>query len=264
MGGILERKFYGKTDIHGKNILEPGSWRLLYSLPWLISKFLFQCLLLPVFILMAYCPGASSGCSKKLFIDPRRLPVVTFYSCMVSYIVFLGLLTARIVEESPLQIFSWFDGVVLLYLPAMVVEEIYQITKNKEKRRYLTIANGCDWAMILCFSIFYVIRVIGKATDNLTLYRVSEHFFAVAVALSFLRLLYFMQVNRKLGPILFSFTAILAEIVSFVSILGIMLIAFGIAVTVVYHAGVYTVEFQNGSIALPYLVRGLVGCRSSM
>ena len=170
--------------------------------------------------------------------------------------VFLGLLIVHIVEDSPEHIFAWFDWILLLYVVAMVVEEIYQIIKHG--RRYVTITNGCDVAMIVCFCTFFLIRLFGNATDNLTMHRVSKHVFAVAVALSFLRLLYYMQVNHKLGPILFSFKAVWAEVASFVSILGIVLVAFGTALTVVYNAGVYTAEFQNGTISLPPLVSGSV------
>ena len=130
---------------------------------------------------------------------------------------------------------------------------------KKYKHRYVTITNGCDCAMILCFGTYLILRVIGNATDNLQAYRFSEGIFAVAVALSFLRLLYYMQVNHNLGPILFSFKAIWAEVVSFMAILGVVLLAFGAAVTVVYNGGVYTDQFQNGGIYLPPEVRGLVG-----
>ena len=190
-------------------------------------------------------------------IDPRRLPIVTFYSSMATYMAFLGLLIAHVVEDSPHHL-SWFDWIVLLYVIAMAAEEIYQI-KN-QRSRYVSFTNGCDVVMILFFIVFFILRLVGNATDSLSMCRASEHMFAVAAALSFLRLLYYMQVNHKLGPILFSFTAIWAEVVSFMAILGVVLFAFGIAVTVVYNAGVYTVEFQNGSISVPHLVRESVSC----
>ena len=186
-------------------------------------------------------------------IDPRRLPIVTFYSCMATYMAFLGFVIAHVVEDSPYH-FAWFDWILLLYVIAMVAEELYQI-KN-QRSRYVSFTNGCDVVMILCFGVFFMFRLIGNAIDSLSMYRASEHVFAVAAALSFLRLLYYLQVDHKLGPILLSFTAIWAEVVSFMTILGVVLFAFGSAVTVVYNASVYTAEIQNGSISVPELVRG--------
>ena len=246
----MERTFFGHIDISttGKR------WRMYCSLPWLIFVFLLRCLLFPISILIkALC--AHCKCDKLLY-DPRRLPIVTFYSSMVSYMVFLGLVIAHVTEDSPHRFFSLVDWILLLYVVAMVAEEVYQI-KN-QRRRYVTVTNGCDVLMILCFFMFFVFRVIGFATDSLRLYRVSEYVFAVAAALSFLRLLHYIQVIRKLGPILFSFKAIYKEVVSFMTILVIMLFAFAIAVTVVYNGGVYTQEFQNGNISLPHLVSGFV------
>jgi ankyrin repeat protein len=263
VGKILERQFYGQLDMYnaeekgGKNTLHPDSWRTLYLLPWHMFIFLLQCNLLPFYILiMACCRKTDCGTIlKMLYVDPRKLPIVTFYSSMVSYMVFLGLLIVHIVKDSPDKSFQWFDWVLLLYVAAMVVEEIYQIVIHKS--RYLSITNGCDVTMIACFCTFFLIRLFGNTTGSYTSLRISEHVFAVAVALSFLRLLYYMQVNHKLGPILFSFKAIWSEVVSFVSILGIVLVAFGTAMTAVYNAGVYTADFRNGTITLPPLVSGL-------
>lgn len=178
---------------------------------------------------------------------------MTFCSSMVSYIGFLALLIARIVwtEDSPQKNISWFEWVLLLYVLAMLAEEFYQALKHKI--RYLTITNGCDCFMILCFATYLILRAVASSTDDLKVLRVSEAIFAVAVALSFLRLLYYMQVNYKLGPILFSFKAIWAEVVSFMAILGVVLVAFGTAVAVVYNGGVYADDFQY----VPPEVRGL-------
>ena len=241
-----------------KNTLGPQSWRTLYLLPWQVFLFMLRCLLLPFCVLIMACcrDTARDKIIRMLYIDPRKLPIVTFFSCMVSYMVFLGLLIVHIVDESPRHVFRWFDWILLLYVVAMAVEEIYQIINDKW--RYASITNACDIAMIVCFSTFFLVRLLEQASDDLTMRRVSEYVFAVAVGLSFLRLLYYMQVNHKLGPILISFKAIWAEVASFVLILGIVLVAFGTALAVVYNAGVYTADFQNGTISLPPLVSGSV------
>ena len=225
--------------------------RMYYRLPWLVSKFLLGSLLLPIYMLItALYPRINYGET----LDPRRLPIVTFYSSMVSYMAFLGLLFAHAVEHSPHQTLSWPDCILLVYIVAMGAEELYQM--KHQGLGYVTVTNICDLLMVMFFIAFFIFRVIGDAIDSLVMYRVAEYVFAVLAAMSFLRLLYYIQVIRKLGPILFSFKAITTEVVSFMTILLVMFYAFGIAVTVVYKAGIYTQEFQNGNISLPHLVRG--------
>jgi hypothetical protein len=247
VGIVLERAFFGDIDISTTE----KRWRQYYWLPLHIFRRFLWCLLFPVFMLITACFPRY----KKKSVDPRRLPVVTYYCNMVSYMAFLGLLIAHVIEDSPHPFFSWSDWILLLYVVAMVAEEIYQM--KRQGRLYVTAANGFDVLMIIFLFMFFVFRIVGHAKDDLEMYRASEHMFAVAAALSFLRLLFYVQVIRKLGPILISFKKIYKEVVSFTIILFIVLFAFAIALTVVYNSGVYTQEFQNGNISLPYFVSGI-------
>ena len=92
---------------------------------------------------------------------------------------------------------------------------------------------------------------MGSPTKNLLLMRISEHVFAVAAGVSFLRVLHYSQVSHKLGPIQISFIEITTEVVSFVVILGVVLVAFALALSGSYTAGIHTVDFKKGNISIP-------------
>ena len=181
---------------------------------------------------------------------------MTFYSSLVGYLSFLGFLIAHIVLEEKETAFTWIDGVILCYTVAMVTEEMYQIATRKGK--YLqTITNYIDDITLMCFIGHFVLKFVGMANDNLLVVRASEHVFAVAAALSCVRVLYYLQVGRKLGPIQIAFGEIAIEVMSFMTILGIVLVAFAVAISGAYGAGMHTPEFKNGNVSLPHLVRGL-------
>ena len=131
----------------------------------------------------------------------------------------------------------------------MIAEEIYQI--SNEETSYLNITNVIDISIILLFCCFFILRIVGSPADNLLMMRISEHVFAVAAGVSFLRVLHYSQVSRKLGPIQISFIEISGEVVSFVVILGVILAAFAIALSGSYTAGAHTVDFKEGNVSVP-------------
>ena len=222
----------------------------------LILLVILQSLLLPLYLAIfplfccfrcCRCP-----CSKDKFvgfflIDPQQLPIVTFGASLVGYVFFLAFLTARIAtgSSSNEDIFSWLDWVILVYILAMVAEELYQIiTRGRE---YLGVTNVLDDVVTILFCMFYVVRGIGFVIDSLPVLRASEHIFAISAALAFMRVLYYMQVHRRLGPIQISFREITTEVVSFLVILGVFLLSFGIALSGVYNARIYTELYRNES-----------------
>ena len=244
---------------------QPGklSWGTWYHFPVLLLLFLFQSLLLPLYLLKFFlCCRDESGESychrknmlQKLIVDPAKYPIVTFYSNMIGYLTFLGFVILRIVHNTTETSLTWIEWIILSYIVAMLAEEIYQILT--EKAMYLNITNILDWVIIISFGCFFAIRIIGSTTNNLLMLRVSEHVFAVAAGISFLRVLTYTQVSHKLGPIQIAFIEIAAEVLSFIIILGVVLVAFGVAISSVYNAGVHTEEFKNESIAFPQLVSG--------
>lgn len=173
---------------------------------------------------------------------------------MFGYMVFLGFLIAHFVVDKAERNFTWVDWVILLYVIAMLLEEAYQISFHR--RRYLTMSNMLCDVMLSCCVAYVVIRGYGSVSDSLLALRVSEHVFALAAALAFLRLMYYLQFTPKLGPIKTALEEIITVVLSFMIILGVILVAFGVALAGVYNAGMYTAEFKNGSISLPHLVGG--------
>ncbi|XP_062518071.1 short transient receptor potential channel 4-like [Corticium candelabrum] len=174
---------------------------------------------------------------------------------MIGYLIFLAFVIMRIAYYIAEPNLTWIDWVILLYVAAMIAEEIYQI--SNEQTSYFNITNVLDISIILLFSCFFVLRIVGSPAKNLLMMRISEHVFAVAAGISFLRVLHYSQVSRKLGPIQISFIEITTEVVSFVVILGVILVAFALALSGSYTAGVHTADFEKGNISVPHNFNGL-------
>lgn len=224
----------------------------------LIFILLLQSLLIPIYLLsfpLCCCYHCCCWqCDKDYFIsilplNPKKLPIVTFGGSLIGYVIFLGFLMARIILGDDEGEFSWLDWVILLYIVAMAAEELYQIITRG--MAYCNVTNVLDVGLIILFIAFYAFRAIGSASDNLLALRVSEHVFAVAAALAFVRVLYYLQIHHRLGPIQISFGEITTEVVSFLVILSVFLLSFGIAISGVYNAGIYTDLYMSQSVALP-------------
>lgn len=257
--------FYGQVDAStGRREEErqrkPWKWLDSLYLPVFVVGFWLQSLLLPIYLMILCLSSCRQCCTTdnlfQNFIDPRKLPFVTFYSVMVGYVAFLVSLIAHFMVDSIERSFTWIDWIVLLYVTAMSVEEIYLIAKGK--LRFRTVTTVTTDIVIVLFCCYFILRGAGWLFGNLEALRVSEHVFAVATAFSFLRLLYFFQFMPRLGPIKATFENITAVVLSYMVILGVALFSFAVAIYGVYNAGIYTTEFRNGSISVPQLVRGLV------
>lgn len=229
----------------------------------LILLFLLQSLFFPVYLLSFPLCCCYHRCGRNwgkdefvglLPINPQQLPIVTFSGSLIGYVIFLVFLTARIALGDNEGQFTWLDWVILVYIVAMVAEELYQIiTRGLE---YLGVANILDDLVVILFCVFYVVRGLGSALDSLPVLRASEHVFAISAALAFLRILYYLQIHRRLGPIQVSFKEITTEVISFLVILGVFLLSFGIAISGVYNAGIYTDLYRNHNVSLPQKFRG--------
>ena len=186
---------------------------------------------------------------QNLKMRPSRYPIVTLCSDMIGYLIFLSFLITRIAYYTAEPNLTWIDWVIMLYITAMFAEEIYQL--SNEQTSYFNITNVLDISIILLFCCFFILRIVGSPTQNFLVMRISEHAFAVAAGVAFIRVLHYLQVSRKLGPIQISFIQITAEIVSFVVILGVVLVAFALVLSGSYTAGVHTADFEKGNVSVP-------------
>lgn len=255
--------FYGQVDAEsgeiGRHRLQPEKWKSWFYLILLTFGFWLQSLVLPIFPLI-FCLSCCSQCcwpqdSFPCFInDPKELPYVTFYSSMIGYLAFLGFLIAHIMVDNTERNFTWIDWIILLYIAAMIADVFYEIVTRRG--RYLTITNVICVITTLLFGVYYFIRGYGSLNTDLKMLRISEHLFALAAGLSCLRLMYYLQFTPKLGPIKAALEEIITVVLSFMIILGIVLVSFGVTISGVYNAGIYTTEYRNGSISLPRLVEG--------
>jgi hypothetical protein len=288
VGKMLNQMFYGRVDAltaeERPEEMDPREMKTWYLLPIYTMIFLLQCLLLPLHIPDFSCERDKSDKNKskeytgnkeeterkatskwcvnilpsKVFAppDPKRRPAVTVFGYFVSYLLFLVFVIAHIVKEDIEKTFTWNEWIIMVYVISMSLDEINQVCSFGLKK-YVTFTNIVDDCKILCYIVFLILRGIGTANDDLTMLRVAEHIFALAAMMSCLRLLYYLQVNRRLGPILISITEMIAEVLLFIVILGVILFAFALAISGVYGAGVYTTEFKNDSISLPPPARGV-------
>jgi ankyrin repeat protein len=261
VGKMLNQMLFARVDSctgeENPDGMIPWERKTWYKLPILTVVFLLECLLLSFYLpCKVFCESIGEETNQRkphmIFTDPRKCPVVTVCGYFISYLVFLGFVISHIVQENVENIYAWNELVILLYVVSILLEETHQAYAFG--RNYLTLPNLADDLKILFYCTFFVLRWIGMKNDDLGVLRFSEYVFAVAAMLSFFRLLYYLQINRHLGPILVSLAEIWSEVMSFLVLLGIVLISFAVALSGVYRAGVfYTTELEGniGSFLSP-------------
>jgi ankyrin repeat protein len=278
---MLTQMFYGQIDgstakerVHAAdhyildpdNIrLDPEEWITVPCVLLLCIGFFFQSLFFPFFALMIIACGqqtahAKQELSNSLFINPRILPVVTFYSSLLGYLTFVSFLMVHVIESNTEE-FIWIDWILLVYILAMVAEKVYPFRQPKRisvgSLDMFTFFNFVDILVISGLVAFLIIRSNWCSSSNLYMCQVSEYIYAVAITLAFVRVLYYLQIHYGVGPILVSFREILLQVVAFSVIMTVVLVAFAICISVVFHAGTYTTEFKDGKISLPPLFKGI-------
>ncbi|XP_048236497.1 transient receptor potential cation channel subfamily M member-like 2 isoform X3 [Haliotis rufescens] len=158
-------------------------------------------------------------------------PVIIFSLNVVSYLLFLGIYSYILLIQFN-KTFSVLEGILIFWVFTIMVEECRQIVANnatsiKSKLySYFTDSwNILDIITIVLFTTGMILRFIPN----------DESFNAARVVLSinlisfFFRILHIFSVNKQLGPKLVMIRRMIDDLMSFVVILMVFIVAYAIA-----------------------------------
>ncbi|XP_065835149.1 uncharacterized protein [Oscarella lobularis] len=228
----------------------------------LLFGFLVQTLLLPILLpcyllYQRFSSKQDDGHWRHwLPFPPGEIPFVTWYANAVGYLGFVGILIARsstVEKEDSMTILDW---IVIVYVVALVCQELRQIII--ERRQYLRRpSNWFDMVTLLTLVVGYAVRHEGFARGKLTAVQASEFILGFATIFACLRLLSYVKLHQRIGPILISFGSITRDVIYFLVIFGVFLLAFSAGIAGIFRGSLYSETMEPA----PRAVHGL---RSSM
>lgn len=239
----LSEIWYGQLD--GQSSPQERSQPLRHY-AFLLILFLVQSIALP-FLLVIHLPY--HGCNYKRWLNHLlaplgEVPVITFMATSIGYVIFIALLIARVSTNGYESSMTPLEWIIFLYVLSLIAQEVRQIQQQYKHGLYFTRQTNCtDILMLLLFSTYYVLRWIGFYSDNeplMEVLRASDHIFGFAVIMACLRVLTCFHVHPVLGPIQVSFVRIMKQVIFFLIILGVFLLSFGLGITNIYNAGLYS------------------------
>eukprot|EP00118_Oscarella_pearsei_P007908 m.39743 g.39743 ORF g.39743 m.39743 type:complete len:1080 (+) comp32802_c0_seq4:54-3293(+) len=173
-------------------------------------------------------------------------PVVLFVANAVMYFVFIMLLVVYVMPvERPADGLLLLDWVLLVFIVALIANEIQQF-KYEQTRFYLTKwTNLIDILMLVIFILHFSARIAGFSkslsldeVQSEDLLKVSSYSMATASILAILRFLPYLK-PTPLGPILKSFSSITKQTLLFLCVLLFFLLAFAVGIANVYTGSAY-------------------------
>ena len=225
----------------------------------LLFGFLVQTLLLPILLpcyllYQRFSSKQDDGHWRHwLPFPPGEIPFVTWYANAVGYLGFVGILIARsstVEKEDSMTILDW---IVIVYVVALVCQELRQIII--ERRQYLRRpSNWFDMVTLLTLVVGYAVRHEGFARGKLTAVQASEFILGFATIFACLRLLSYVKLHQRIGPILISFGSITRDVIYFLVIFGVFLLAFSAGIAGIFRGSLYSETMEPA----PRAVHGYV------
>ena len=178
---------------------------------------------------------------------------ILFYAAFITILTIDSKTTAGIHDP---RTFVNTDFIVFAFLAGFVLKEAGELKAQGVAHYFSSWKNWLDVLMIVLFAIKFSINIVNvvlyggetfpsalKSTSSTQ--RVASHAYAFACLVAVLRLLGYLQSIHSIGPVLISFKKIIKSTLSFIVILALCLLGFAMAITNVYAANIYTVDFDN-------------------
>ena len=192
---------------------------------------------------------------------PCAPPIVWYYADALSYYVFVFLLlvgafTLQFTERS-VHAVEWL---ILFYLLGFIHNELQSLWREGFHFYFSTLGRKRFAIALILFIVFFAVRfagIYGNMSSSSTVLRVSNHILAPPTLLAGTRLLQYLRVHPKLGPIQGSFSKLQQESLLFLVILSIYLVAFATALANVYGATRFAEvnETATGDVQCPAIDR---------
>lgn len=174
---------------------------------------------------------------------PIADPIVVYSANFVSYssFVFLLLIDALNLDrvESTLDGLLWL---MFLFVVGLLLREVRSVLSLDMRFYFSGLDHKLDIAMLFLFLAFFALRATAFFTTdvpNSRLLRASCYLLGSATIIACLRFLRYFSVHPIIGPVQKAFSKIVEEVLLFLVILAVFLVAFATGITNVYRGTLY-------------------------
>ena len=236
----INRQWYGTNT----NVTKSMPLGLITIFYWFV---VFH--LLPFGILFYALPRY--GSRYRIFLDhvtKRISPAIRYFVDNLAHAGFILLLVNDSVRTEGLRVngkADATDGFVCFFVSSYLLHEIGQLVIQGPKIYFSSWSNLLDVCIVLLFVAYLITRLIdifslnkdvGEAIPYLTIASLSA---ALASFLFILRFISYLSVLRTVGIIVISFKQIIRDILSFLFLWGLLLLAFSVVISRVYPVAAY-------------------------
>ncbi|KAI0225455.1 Short transient receptor potential channel 4 [Lamellibrachia satsuma] len=234
-------------------------WRGL-NITTQLAAVVIRMVTLPLLVI-AYIVAPDWGISQKL-----RSPVNKFISFVASYLIFLILLythseldTNDPTRGPPKSGLEWF---IALYILGMWWLMFKDVIRHNLIRYFTQAWNVYTVVMLMLFTSTFILWCLTyvdiQRNDKVDLPRaewnqfdlslISEAVFSIAFLFAFGRLMYFFLISHSFGPLLLSLGYMIKDIVKFMVIFIIIVLAFATGLYTLYHQYKGLSRIENGDV----------------
>ncbi|XP_074642284.1 transient receptor potential cation channel subfamily M member-like 2 [Tubulanus polymorphus] len=227
-------------------------WRGRISSP---TKWTFFSIFIPPFIFCLIKFKDSIHPLRKIF-EFYRTPLVKFVIWLVVYSGFLCLYTYTLLFRLKQHYFTVEEILTMTWLSTMLFDEFREVFVSgngsgttKLKKWWSGTSNKLDF-------VIYVVAIISfglRASSSDTVYQWARHFYAINCVFLYCRILSFYSANSKLGPRLVVIKRVLSELVVFMAIMLVFMLAYGVTVqSLLYPTMTPHIGIMKEIVAVPY------------
>jgi len=225
----LDDKFY--SDEHGR--IPPGTkmWRVM------------TLVLFPIMIASSGYYHAAVDTNNRAptnFLNFYNLPIVKLISSTLSYIIFLGLLTANILLIDPNDKnyhIEWYEVLLWIWLFASLIEEVVQFWEDR-KDYFTLLSNRMDAVMYALLVVYFILRMLALEFQRSGLQTAYTDVLVIATIACFLRVMNVFAFSKSLGPLFFVIIRLFNDVWQWLFIFLLFMISF--------QAGIFAFTRQAG------------------
>ncbi|XP_071180049.1 transient receptor potential cation channel subfamily M member 4-like [Mytilus edulis] len=155
-------------------------------------------------------------------------PIAKFTYHFLMYLVFLGLFTYFVLVEFRLAHVTPIEVVCIVWISTIIIDNIYTClafpypTLKSTIRDWFGLLKFLDIGNCVLAILAFIMHLEGTKADE------AKSIFCINAVVFYIRLLEFYAVNSKLGPKLVMIKKMIVELVMFILVLTIFLVAYGV------------------------------------
>ena len=170
---------------------------------------------------------------------------VLFFFNAIGYFVFVCLVISLEATGVNSESITKLEMVLLVYVIALTVEEMSEIRHTNLKDYVRKWTNWCDVIMLLLYVVYFILRFISVDSNDNTYTNTAKQLFGPAAFLTCIRFMYYLQLNQRIGIVQISFSKIIPETLTFLTVLAIFLVAFGVWVAAIRGGAINSLSSQQ-------------------